>query len=41
MKLLNFVMASDWLGRVIDDDDEEIDDALLNLNLEFEDEADN
>jgi hypothetical protein len=40
MKLLDFVMASDWLGRVIEDDDE-IDEELLNLNLEFEDEADN
>jgi hypothetical protein len=40
MKLLDFVMASDWLGRVIEDN-EEIDEELLNLNLEFEDEADN
>jgi len=38
MKLLDFVMASDWLGRVIEDD-EDMDDFTA-LDLEFEDEAD-
>lgn len=36
MQISNFVMAADWLGRIIEEDEEN----LESLNLERDDETD-